>query len=123
MGITIDVMWLKMDEKISKQLEKIPWKFEFRFKFYPALPEYLKDDLTRYFLCLQVRQDLICGQLPCSFNTYVILGAYVIQSEAGDWDAEAHAGIEYIYNIPFAPKNLQTPEMLVRIAELHQRLK
>ncbi|VUZ54955.1 unnamed protein product [Hymenolepis diminuta] len=116
-------MWLKMDEKISKQLEKIPWKFEFRFKFYPALPEYLKDDLTRYFLCLQVRQDLICGQLPCSFNTYVILGAYVIQSEAGDWDAEAHAGIEYIYNIPFAPKNLQTPEMLVRIAELHQRLK
>nr|CUU98937.1 hypothetical transcript [Hymenolepis microstoma] len=100
-----------------------PWKFEFRFKFYPALPEYLKDDLTRYFLCLQVRQDLICGQLPCSFNTYVILGAYVIQSEAGDWDPETHAGIEYLYNVPFAPKNLQTPEMLVRIVELHQRLK
>ncbi len=39
-----------------------PWKFEFRFKFYPARPEYLKDDLTRYFLCLQVRQDIICGQ-------------------------------------------------------------
>ncbi|KAL5960654.1 Band protein 1 [Taenia solium] len=116
-------MWLKMDEKITKQLEKNPWKFEFRFKFYPAHPEYLKDDLTRYFLCLQIRQDIISGQLPCSFNTYVILGAYVIQSEAGDWDAEVHEGIEYLYNVPFAPKNLQTPEMLIRIAELHQKLK
>ncbi|VDM17673.1 unnamed protein product [Hydatigera taeniaeformis] len=115
-------MWLKMDEKITKQLEKNPWKFEFRFKFYPAHPDCLKDDLTRYFLCLQIRQDIICGQLPCSFNTYVILGAYVIQSEAGDWDAEAHEGIEYLYNVPFAPKNLQTSEMLIRIAELHQKL-
>ncbi|EUB62652.1 Band 4.1-like protein [Echinococcus granulosus] len=61
--------------------------------------------------------------LPCSFNTYVILGAYVIQSEAGDWDSEVHEGIEYLYNVPFAPKNLQTPEMLIRIAELHQKLK
>ncbi|CDS37228.1 SPRY domain containing protein [Echinococcus multilocularis] len=116
-------MWLKMDEKITKQLERNPWRFEFRFKFYPAHPEYLKDDLTRYFLCLQIRQDIICGQLPCSFNTYVILGAYVIQSEAGDWDSEVHEGIEYLYNVPFAPKNLQTPELLIRIAELHQKLK
>ncbi|VDD75622.1 unnamed protein product [Mesocestoides corti] len=67
--------------------------------------------------------DELRSRLPCSFNTYVILGAYVIQSEAGDWDPKTHEGIEYLFNVPFAPKNLQTPEMLVRIAELHQTLK
>lgn len=89
-------------------------------------------NLSAYFLLKHWRRKApecpnqkfsLCFRLPCSFNTYVILGAYVIQSEAGDWDAEAHEGIEYLYNVPFAPKNLQTPEMLIRIAELHQKLK
>uniref|UniRef100_A0A183SNI9 FERM domain-containing protein n=1 Tax=Schistocephalus solidus TaxID=70667 RepID=A0A183SNI9_SCHSO len=92
---------------------------EFRVKFYPARPDELKDDLTRYFLCLQLRQDLISGQLPCSFNTYVLLGAYVIQSEAGDYDPNTHEGIKYLAKVPFAPRDLQTNEMLSRIKDLH----
>ncbi|KAL7054526.1 hypothetical protein AAHC03_025996 [Spirometra sp. Aus1] len=112
-------MWLKPNEKISKQLDKLPWNLEFRVKFYPARPDDLKDDLTRYFLCLQIRQDLISGQLPCSFNTYVLLGAYVIQSEAGDYDPNVHEGIKYLAKVPFAPRDLQTNEMLARIKYLH----
>ncbi|KAA0184818.1 SPRY domain containing protein [Fasciolopsis buskii] len=112
--------WLKMDKRISKQLEKQPWKLEFHFRYYPPNIDEFKDDLTRYLLCLQIRQDIISGQLPCSFQTYVMLGAYAVQSEAGDYDPINHAGIEYISSMPFAPQTLQTPKMLQRIVELHK---
>ncbi|THD26896.1 SPRY domain containing protein [Fasciola hepatica] len=112
--------WLKMDKRISKQIEKQPWKLEFHFRYYPPNIDEFKDDLTRYLLCLQIRQDIISGQLPCSFQTYVMLGAYAVQSEAGDYDPVNHAGIEYISSMPFAPQTLQTPKMLQRIVELHK---
>ncbi|KAF8570826.1 hypothetical protein P879_00290 [Paragonimus westermani] len=112
--------WLKMDKRLSKQLEKQPWKLEFHVRHYPLDIDEFKDDLTRYCLCLQIRQDVISGLLSCSFQTYVILGAYAVQSEAGDFDPSMHTGIEYISNMPFAPQSLQTPQMLQRIVELHK---
>ncbi|CAH8872215.1 unnamed protein product [Trichobilharzia szidati] len=112
--------WLKLDKRIAKQVEKVPWKLEFRVRFYPPNIDEFKDDLTRYFFCLQLRQDIISGQLPCSHHTYVILGAYVVQSDAGDYDPNTHIGTDYIANIPFAPQHLQTSKMLQQIVELHK---
>ncbi|CAH8589501.1 unnamed protein product [Schistosoma turkestanicum] len=112
--------WLKLDKRIAKQVEKIPWKLEFRVRFYPPNIDVFKDDLTRYFLCLQLRQDIISGQIPCSHHTYVVLGAYVVQSDAGDYDPNTHIGTDYIANIPFAPQHLQTTKMLQQIVELHK---
>ncbi|OON13963.1 FERM central domain protein, partial [Opisthorchis viverrini] len=112
--------WLDLNKKLSKQLEKQPWKLEFHIRYYPLDIDGFEDDLTRYCLCLQIRQDIISGQLPCSFQTYVVLGAYAVQSEAGDYDPQTHGGIEYISNMPFAPQSLQTPQMLQRITELHK---
>ncbi|VDN15942.1 unnamed protein product [Dibothriocephalus latus] len=60
--------------------------------------------------------------MPCSFFSYVILGAYVVQSDAGDFDPEQHHGIEYLRDHPFAPQHLQSPEMLYRIAAAHRLL-
>ncbi|VDP97740.1 unnamed protein product [Trichobilharzia regenti] len=99
---------------------EVPWKLEFRVRFYPPNIDEFKDDLTRYFFCLQLRQDIISGQLPCSHHTYVILGAYVVQSDAGDYDPNTHIGTDYIANIPFAPQHLQTSKMLQQIVELHK---
>lgn len=42
--------------------------------------------VCRYFLCLQLRQDIVSGRLPCSFATHTVLGAYTVQSELGDYD-------------------------------------
>ncbi|TNN07650.1 Band 4-like protein, partial [Schistosoma japonicum] len=96
------------------------WQFEFQVKFYPCDIDSIKEDLTRYYLCLQVRQDIVSGQLPCSFVTYCLLGSYIVQSEAGDHDPTQHIGIKYIQDHPFAPHMLQTSEMLLRIVELHK---
>ncbi|CAH8635038.1 unnamed protein product [Heterobilharzia americana] len=118
-GLRVD-NWLKLDKRIAKQVEKVPWKLEFRVRFYPPNTDEFKDDLTRYFFCLQLRQDIISGQLPCSHHTYVILGAFVVQSDAGDHDPNTHIGTDYIANIPFAPQQLQTSKMLQQIVELHK---
>ncbi|VDD76885.1 unnamed protein product [Mesocestoides corti] len=111
--------WLKMDKKVAKQVGK-NWLFEFQVKFFPYNIDSIAEDLTRYFLCLQVRQNLLSGQLPCSFISYVILGSYVVQSDAGDFDPKRHQGIAYIRDHPFAPSHLQSNEMLYRIAETHR---
>lgn len=42
--------------------------------------------VCRYFLCLQLRQDIVSGRLPCSFATHTVLGSYTVQSELGDYD-------------------------------------
>ncbi|VDD75120.1 unnamed protein product [Mesocestoides corti] len=61
--------------------------FWFGVRIYPSNPsEGSLDELTRYLLCLQLRQDLICGRLACSFFTHAMLAAYWVQSELGDWD-------------------------------------
>ncbi|NXQ17637.1 E41L2 protein, partial [Peucedramus taeniatus] len=71
----------------------------------------------RYFLCLQLRQDIVSGRLPCSFVTHALLGSYTLQAELGDHDPEEHSS-DYISEFQFAPN--QTPEMEEKVAELHK---
>ena len=42
--------------------------------------------VRRYFLCLQLRDDIVSGRLPCSLATHIVLGSYTVQSELGDHD-------------------------------------
>uniref|UniRef100_A0A8C3K065 FERM domain-containing protein n=1 Tax=Calidris pygmaea TaxID=425635 RepID=A0A8C3K065_9CHAR len=95
----------------------LPWIFTFNVKFYPPDPSQLTEDITRYFLCLQLRQDIASGRLPCSFVTHALLGSYTLQAELGDHDPEEHRG-DYISEFQFAPN--QTQEMEEKVAELHK---
>ena len=51
---------------------------------------------------------------------YCLLGAYIIQSEAGDHDPTKHIGIKYIKDHPLARYVLQTTEMLEQMVEWHK---
>lgn len=73
--------------------------------------------ISRYYLCLQLRADIITGRLPCSFVTHALLGSYAVQAELGDYDAEEHVG-NYVSELRFAPN--QTRELEERIMELHK---
>uniref|UniRef100_A0A0P4YUC1 Moesin/ezrin/radixin homolog 1 n=1 Tax=Daphnia magna TaxID=35525 RepID=A0A0P4YUC1_9CRUS len=111
--------WLAADKKISKQLKSHPWEFNFEVKFYPPDPSQLQEDITRYQLCLQVRNDILSGKLPCSFVTHALLGSYLVQSELGDYDPTEHgAGSEYVRELRLAPN--QTPELEEKVSELHR---
>lgn len=94
-----------------------PWKFSFEVKFYPPDPAQLQEDITRYQLCLQIRNDIIKERLPCSFVTHALLGSYLVQSEIGDYDPEEH-GRTYLKDFKFAPN--QTPELVEKVMDLHK---
>ncbi|NWX68651.1 E41L2 protein, partial [Alca torda] len=109
--------WLDSSKEIKRQIRSLPWIFTFSVKFYPPDPSQLTEDITRYFLCLQLRQDIASGRLPCSFVTHALLGSYTLQAELGDHDPEEHRG-DYISEFQFAPN--QTQEMEEKVAELHK---
>ncbi|XP_029799245.1 band 4.1-like protein 2 isoform X1 [Suricata suricatta] len=109
--------WLDPAKEIKRQLRNLPWLFTFNVKFYPPDPSQLTEDITRYFLCLQLRQDIASGRLPCSFVTHALLGSYTLQAELGDYDPEEH-GSSDLTDFQFAPT--QTRELEEKVAELHK---
>ncbi|XP_036387971.1 protein 4.1-like isoform X9 [Megalops cyprinoides] len=109
--------WLDPSKEIKKQMRTTAWHFAFAVKFYPPDPSQLTEDITRYYLCLQLRDDILSGRLPCSFVTHALLGSYAVQAELGDYDHDEH-GSDYVSDFRFAPN--QTRELEERVMELHR---
>ncbi|XP_026202798.1 band 4.1-like protein 1 isoform X4 [Anabas testudineus] len=112
--------WLDPSKEIKKQMRNSQWHFAFAVKFYPPDPSQLTEDITRYYLCLQLRDDMLSGRLPCSFVTHALLGSYTVQAELGDYDQDDH-GSDYVNDFRFAPN--QTRELEERVMELHRTYK
>ncbi|KAM8915194.1 band 4.1-like protein 1 isoform 12-T16 [Spinachia spinachia] len=112
--------WLDPSKEIKKQMRNSPWHFAFSVKFYPPDPSQLTEDITRYYLCLQLRDDMLSGRLPCSFVTHALLGSYSVQAELGDYDQDDH-GTDYVSDFHFASN--QTRELEERVMELHRNYK
>ncbi|XP_075953507.1 band 4.1-like protein 3 isoform X5 [Anarhichas minor] len=112
--------WLDPSKELKKQIRTGPWNFAFNVKFYPPDPSQLTEDITRYYLCLQLRDDVVSGRLPCSFATHTVLGSYAVQSELGDYDPE-ELGSDYISELRVAPN--QTKELEEKVMELHKTYK
>uniref|UniRef100_A0A4W6D5L8 FERM domain-containing protein n=1 Tax=Lates calcarifer TaxID=8187 RepID=A0A4W6D5L8_LATCA len=112
--------WLDPSKEIKKQMRNSPWHVAFAVKFYPPDPSQLTEDITRYYLCLQLRDDMLSGRLPCSFVTHALLGSYTVQAELGDYDQDDH-GSDYVSDFRFAPN--QTRELEERVMELHRNYK
>uniref|UniRef100_A0A668RTV0 FERM domain-containing protein n=1 Tax=Oreochromis aureus TaxID=47969 RepID=A0A668RTV0_OREAU len=112
--------WLDPSKEIKKQMRNSPWHFAFAVKFYPPDPSQLMEDITRYYLCLQLRDDMLSGRLPCSFVTHALLGSYTVQAELGDYDQDDH-GTDYVSDFRFASN--QTRELEERVMELHRNYK
>ncbi|XP_036072375.1 protein 4.1 isoform X7 [Oryzias melastigma] len=116
--------WLDPTKELKKQIRTKesngPWNFAFNVKFYPPDPAQLSEDITRYYLCLQLRDDVVSGRLPCSFATHTVLGSYTVQSELGDYDPE-EMGSDYVSELRLAPN--QTKELEDKVMELHKSYK
>uniref|UniRef100_A0A667ZYY5 Erythrocyte membrane protein band 4.1 like 2 n=1 Tax=Myripristis murdjan TaxID=586833 RepID=A0A667ZYY5_9TELE len=108
--------WLDPTKEIKRQIRN-NWQFAFNVKFYPPDPSLLTEDITRYLLCLQLREDVASGRLPCSFVTHALLGSYTLQAELGDYEPEQPRPLDYISQLTFAPN--QNKEMEEKILELY----
>jgi len=111
-------VWLDLEKPVSKFFKTDPWVLQFAVKFYPPEPAQLQEDITRYHLCLQVRNDILEERLPCSFVTHALLGSYLVQSELGDYDPNDHKDRSYVQEFKFAPD--QTPELENKVIDLHK---
>ncbi|XP_047662242.1 band 4.1-like protein 3 isoform X7 [Tachysurus fulvidraco] len=112
--------WMDPLKELKKQIRTGPWNFGFNVKFYPPDPSQLSEDISRYYLCLQLRDDVVSGRLPCSFVTHSLLGSYIAQSELGDYDPDELAN-DYISDLRFAPN--QTKELEEKVMDLHRHYK
>ncbi|XP_035490503.2 protein 4.1 isoform X4 [Scophthalmus maximus] len=109
--------WMDMTKEIRRQVQGSNYSFTFNVKFYPPDPAQLSEDITRYYLSLQLRRDILQSRLPCSFVTLALLGSYALQSELGEYDPEMH-GSEYAKDLKMAQG--QTKELEDKMMELHQ---
>ncbi|UYV77845.1 EPB41L2 [Cordylochernes scorpioides] len=112
--------WVYNDKNLKQQLKGGPYVFYFGVKFYPPDPAQLQEDITRYYLCLQIRNDILSGKLMCTFVTHALLGSYLIQAELGDYDPDIH-GNNYLSEFQIAPN--QTPDLEEKVIELHKQHK
>ncbi|KAM9416247.1 protein 4.1-like isoform 2-T2 [Salvelinus alpinus] len=109
--------WMDFTKEIRRQVQGTNYDFTFNVKFYPPDPAQLSEDITRYYLCLQLRKDILGGRLPCSFVTLALLGSYALQSELGEYDPETHAP-DYAKDLRLAPG--QTKGLEEKVMELHK---
>ncbi|XP_069736581.1 band 4.1-like protein 4A isoform X2 [Phaenicophaeus curvirostris] len=115
--------WLDPTKTLAEHKELIntgpPYTLYFGIKFYAEDPCKLKEEITRYQFFLQVKQDVLQGRLPCPVNTAAQLGAYVIQSELGDYDPYKHTA-GYVSEYRFVPD--QKEELEDAIERIHKTL-
>ncbi|XP_044741729.1 band 4.1-like protein 4 isoform X2 [Chrysoperla carnea] len=121
--------WLDPTKTLHKQLnwntstsnrntDTVPtYVLYFGVKFYAVDPCKLIEEITRYQFFLQVKQDVLQGRLPVSFEMAAELGGYIVQSELGDYDPQQLAP-GYLSEFRFL--HSQTVELENRIAEYHK---
>lgn len=73
---------------------------------------------ARYFLSLQLKEDLVNMKLVCSDETYSILAGFVVQGEFGDYDPMDHTP-GYLDDFPFL--ETRSAGLKTNVEELHQK--
>jgi len=109
--------WLRMDKEIKKQLKE-PWIVKFGVKLYPPVVSDLIEEITRFYVYQQLREDIGKGILLSSFVTHSLLGSLAAQAELGD--APKIYGpkeLNDLLALKLAPN--VTTSLLERISELH----
>ena len=71
----------------------------------------------RYFLTLQIKDDLLNGKLVCSDETLSQLISYMVQSEFGDFDPTEHQ-LDYLDSLPYLED--KSLEFKQKITQLHR---
>ncbi|KAF7711734.1 FERM, ARHGEF and pleckstrin domain-containing protein 2 isoform X2 [Silurus meridionalis] len=116
-NVQMNWVWLEPTKLIVKQVQR-PMNTLFRLsvKFFPPDPGQLQEEFTRYLFSLQMKRDLIEGQLNCTENTAALLASHLVQSEIGDYDDVADR--EYLKDTKLLPNQEHLQE---KIMELHRR--
>ncbi|RXG69712.1 FERM domain-containing protein 5 [Armadillidium vulgare] len=92
----------------------------FGLRYIDQQKQRLHEEITRYYLFLQLRRDLLHGRLYCVQNDAAILAAYIIQGDHGEASTTEDQDSSYISDYKILLK--QTPKVEEKIAEIHKSL-
>lgn len=75
--------WLDLEKPIQRQLglSLVDPLLKFCVKFYTPDPAQIEEEYTRYLFCLQLKRDLMEGDLLCNDNTAALIISYIVQGE------------------------------------------
>uniref|UniRef100_A0A7N6BW06 FERM domain-containing protein n=1 Tax=Anabas testudineus TaxID=64144 RepID=A0A7N6BW06_ANATE len=101
--------WLDVTKSIKKQV-KIgpPYCLHMRVKFYSSEPNNLHEELTRYLFVLQLKQDILSGNLDESL--YIL--CFVFSAEMGDCDPLEH-NLDLVSEFRFIPNQTEDVELAI----------
>ncbi|XP_006902996.1 PREDICTED: FERM, RhoGEF and pleckstrin domain-containing protein 2 [Elephantulus edwardii] len=110
-------IWLEPMKPIVRQVRR-PKNALLRLsvKFFPPDPGQLQEEYTRYLFALQLKRDLLEGQLTCSNTTAALLASHLLQSEIGDYDEVLDR--EHLKVNQYLPDQAHSLE---KVLEFHQK--
>ncbi|XP_070609925.1 tyrosine-protein phosphatase non-receptor type 21 isoform X2 [Erythrolamprus reginae] len=118
--------WIDLDKPLKKQLDKYalePTVF-FGVVFYVPSVSQLQQEITRYQYYLQLKKDILEGNIPCTFEQAIHLAGLAVQADFGDFDQ--YESQEFLQRFALFPVGwLQDEKMLEeatqKVALLHQK--
>ncbi|XP_039189387.1 tyrosine-protein phosphatase non-receptor type 21 isoform X4 [Crotalus tigris] len=118
--------WIDLDKPLKKQLDKYalePTVF-FGVVFYVPSVSQLQQEITRYQYYLQLKKDILEGNIPCTFEQAIHLAGFAVQADFGDYDQ--YESQEFLQRFALFPVGwLQDEKMLEeatqKVALLHQK--
>jgi tyrosine-protein phosphatase non-receptor type 14/21 len=119
--------WVDRDKALRKQLDKYHIdgarnaELRFAVQFYVTNVSKLEFEITRYLYFLQLKDNIIRGDLKCSNEIACKLASYALQAEFGDYDETKHTQ-EFLDDCILFPSYMTLDESLYeKVSRLHQR--
>ncbi|XP_063146273.1 tyrosine-protein phosphatase non-receptor type 21 isoform X2 [Candoia aspera] len=118
--------WIDLDKPLKKQLDKYalePTVF-FGVVFYVPSVSQLQQEITRYQYYLQLKKDILEGNIPCTFEQAIHLAGLAVQADFGDYDQ--YESQEFLQRFALFPVGWLQDEKILeeatqKVALLHQK--
>ncbi|OBS82619.1 hypothetical protein A6R68_23391 [Neotoma lepida] len=80
--------WVDLEKPLKKQLDKhaLEPTIYFGVVFYVPCVSQLQQEITRYQYYLQLKKDILEGNLPCTLEQAIQLAGLAVQADFGDFD-------------------------------------
>ncbi|XP_028917915.1 tyrosine-protein phosphatase non-receptor type 21 [Ornithorhynchus anatinus] len=118
--------WVDLDKPLKKQLDKYALEptVYFGVVFYVPTVSQLQQEITRYQYYLQLKKDILEGNIPCTLEQAVHLAGLAVQADFGDFDQ--YESQEFLQRFALFPVGwLQDEKVLEeatqKVALLHQK--
>ncbi|XP_030069602.1 tyrosine-protein phosphatase non-receptor type 21 [Microcaecilia unicolor] len=120
--------WVDLEKPLKKQLDKYALEptVYFGVVFYIPMVSQLQQEITRYQYYLQLKKDILVGNIPCTVEQVIQLAGLAVQAEFGDYDQ--YESQEFLQRFALFPVGWMQDEKILeeatqKVALLHQKLR